>query len=184
MFSIPEKYLGDEKKEAIKKFKLKDQAYRKKLHPLSRELYRYYNQRFHTNVWNPNGLFQRNKYYYFIGPSLGFIDQEGNKRYDKSEQNKVKMNLIKTQMKSFPEYNFLEENQYEIIIEYCSNCQEHQAYTFHKAELYQNYANYLQKCILLRFPFIKVILKPIDNNIMKISLPKLNNNKKQFDIWK
>ena len=90
MFSIPEKYLGDEKKEAIKKFKLKDQAYRKKLHPVSRELYRYYNQRFHTNVWNPNGLFQRNKYYYFIGPSLGFIDQEGNKRYDKSEQNKVK----------------------------------------------------------------------------------------------
>ena len=181
MFSIPEKYLGDEKKEAIRKFKLKDQAYRKKLHPVSRELYRYYNQRFHTNVWNPNGLFQRNKYYYFIGPSLGFIDQEGNKRYDKSEQNKVKMNLIKTQMKSFPEYNFLEENQYEIIIEYCSNCQEHQAYTFHKAELYQNYANYLQKCILLRFPFIKVILKPIDNNIMKVSLPKLNNNKK-FEI--
>ena len=181
MFTIPDKYSGVDKKEAIKKFKLKDQAYRKKLHPVSRELYRYYNQKFHTSVWNPNGLFQRNKYYYFIGPSLGFIDQTGNKRYDKSEQNKVKINLRKTRGGSFPEYNFLEDNMYEIIIEYCSNCQEHQAYTFHKAELYQNYANYLQKCILLRFPFIKVILKPIDNDINKTSLPKLNNEKK-FDV--
>ena len=181
MFTIPDKYSGVDKKEAIKKFKLKDQAYRKKLHPVSRELYRYYNQKFHTSVWNPNGLFQRNKYYYFIGPSLGFIDQTGNKRYDKSEQNKVKINLRKTRGGSFPEYNFLEDNMYEIIIEYCSNCQEHQAYTFHKAELYQNYSNYLQKCILLRFPFIKVILKPIDNDINKTSLPKLNNEKK-FDV--
>ena len=185
MFSIPEKYLGDEKKEAIKKFKLKDQAYRKKVHPISRELYRYYNQKFHTSVWNPNGLYQRNKYYYFVGPSLGFIDKEGNKRYDKSEQNKVKTCLKKSQIKSFPEYDYLEDNQYEIIIEYCSNCEEHQAYTFHKAELFQNYANYLQKCILLRFPFIKVILKPIDTSNMKIGLPKLNKEGKigkKFDI--
>ena len=47
MFKISDKYLGLDKREAIEKFKLHDQTYRKKLHPISRELYRYYNQAFH-----------------------------------------------------------------------------------------------------------------------------------------
>ena len=185
MFTINEKYSGNDKKEGIEKFKKNDQGYRKKQHPISRDLYRYFNQKLHKGYWNLNGLYKRNKYYYYIGPSLGFIDKEGNKRYDKSEQNKGKININKGQIKSFPEYDFIDENQYEIIIEYCSNCEEHQTHTFHNSETYHNYATYLQKCILLRFPFIKVILKPIDTSDIKIKLPKINNGnniEKKFNI--
>ena len=177
MFNISEKYSGEDKKEAIKKFKLKDQSYRKRIHPITRELYRYFNQKFHLTNWNPNGLYQKNKYYYYIGPSLGFIDKEGNKKYDKVDSNLDKLNKNKEKIKIFPEFNFMEDNQYKIIIEYCSNCEEHQAYTFHKSEIYQNYANYLQKCILLRFPFIKVILKPIDIGNIKSRFPELVHSK-------
>ena len=185
MFNISEKYSGEDKKEAIKKFKLKDQSYRKRIHPITRELYRYFNQKFHLTNWNPNGLYQKNKYYYYIGPSLGFIDKEGNKKYDKVDSNLDKLNKNKQKIKIFPEFNFMEDNQYKIIIEYCSNCEEHQAYTFHKSEIYQNYANYLQKCILLRFPFIKVILKPIDIGNIKSRFPKVNfsgDSINKFDI--
>ena len=176
MFNISEKYSGKDKKEAIRKFKLKDQEYRKKIHPVTRELYRYFNQKFHISNWNPNGLYQRNKYYYFIGPSLGFIDKEGNKRYDKTELNRERAKSNQKKIKVFPEFNFMEDNQYKIIIEYCSNCEEHQAYTFHKEEIFKNYATYLEKCILLRFPFIKVILKPIDSDNIRLKFPKVNKS--------
>ena len=179
MFYISKKYSGLDKKEGIEKFKSNDQGYRKKHHPISRDLYRYFNQKLHPSIWNLNGLYRRNKYYYYIGPSLGFIDKEGNKRYEKSEHNKGKMKKNKDLIKTFPEYKFIQDNQYEIIIEYCSNCQDHQTYTFHNAEIYHNYAKNLQKCILLRFPFIKVLLKPIDTSInVKIKLPKINNGSK------
>ena len=79
MFNISEKYSGKDKKEALDKFKSNDQDYRKKIHPISRDLYRYYNPHLHNTIWNPNGLLKRNKYYYFIGPSNGFIDKKGNK---------------------------------------------------------------------------------------------------------
>ena len=176
MFNISEKYSGKDKKEAIKKFKLKDQEYRKKIHPVTRELYRYFNQKVHISNWNPNGLYERNKYYYFVGPSLGFIDKEGNRRYDKTELNREKTKSNQKKIKLFPEFNYMEDNQYKIIIEYCSNCEEHQAYTFHKKEIFHNYATYLEKCILLRFPFIKVILKPIDSDNIRLKFPKVNKS--------
>ena len=176
MFNITEKYSGKDKKEAIKRFKLKDQEYRKRIHPITRELYRYFNQKFHSINWNPNGLYQRNKYYYYVGPSLGFIDKEGNKRYDKSEINRERTKSNQKKITIFPEFNFMEDNQYKIIIEYCSNCEEHQAYTSHKSEVFQNYATYLQKCILLRFPFIKVVLKPIDSSNIRLKFPKVNKS--------
>jgi predicted RNA binding protein with dsRBD fold (UPF0201 family) len=43
---------------------------------------------------------------------------------------------------------------------------EHQTHTQHNPELFKNFAVNLQKCILLRFPFIKVLLKPIDTDII------------------
>ena len=45
MFYISKKYSGLDKKEGIEKFKSNDQGYRKKHHPISRDLYRYFNQK-------------------------------------------------------------------------------------------------------------------------------------------
>ena len=71
----------------------------------------------------------------------------------------------------------MNENQYIITIEFCSNCKEHEKITSHHADLYKNYALSLQKCILLRFPFISVLLKPIETDIKKgegYKLPKVS----------
>ena len=190
MFSIKEKYLGTEKQKQLKEYKENPQKYMKKLHPISRELHRYYNPKFHKHVWYPNGLYNRQKYYYYVGPSLGFRDKEGNKKYEKIED--INSKTDKIIIKDYIEYKNLKENEYKIIIEYCSNCDEHQVYTFHNSELYHNYAINLQKCILLRFPFIQVLLKPIETDI-KNKFPKIkkknstdiNNNdyiKPNYDI--
>jgi hypothetical protein len=180
MFYISEKHSGKEKKESLEKFRKAPQKYRKSQHPISRELYRYYNPDLHKKIWNPNGLFLREQYYYYIGPSLGFKDKEEQKKYTKNKNPKIdnKNNKDKIIIKDFPEYNFLKNNEYKIIIEYCSNCEEHQVHTFHNSATYKNYAIKLQKCILLRFPFIQVLLKPIDTDIKKIKnkLPKIGEN--------
>ena len=79
----------------------------------------------------------------------------------------------------FIDYSYMQDNQYVITIEFCSNCKEHEKYTSHHADLYKNYALSLQKCILLRFPFISVLLKPIETDIKKgegYKLPKVSVN--------
>ena len=142
MFYISEKHSGKEKKESLEKFRKAPQKYRKSQHPISRELYRYYNPDLHKKIWNPNGLFLREQYYYYIGPSLGFKDKEEQKKYTKNKNPKIdnKNNKDKIIIKDFPEYNFLKNNEYKIIIEYCSNCEEHQVHTFHNSATYKNYA--------------------------------------------
>ncbi len=64
------------------------------------------------------------------------------------------------------EFDYLEEREFLVTIEYCANCREHQTHTSHSSELFHNLAVTLQKCITLRFPFIKVLLKPIDTDII------------------
>ena len=179
MFQISEKYSGQDKKKTIGYLKEKDrQNLRKKQHPISRELDNYFHTILHQRGWMPNGLYIRKKKYYYADPGLGCFYEKNNVeqlrdiRELKKDTNKKKLNY-------FIEYKYIEDNQYVITIEYCSNCEEHKIHTFHRAELYKNYAISLQKCILLRFPFIKVILKPIDTDILKgvkIKLPNVDKN--------
>ena len=179
MFQIAEKYSGKEKKKTIGYLKEEDrQKLRKKQHPISRELDNYYQTILHKRGWWPNGLFTRKKYYYFADPGLGCFYEKRNVEQLK-DLRELKKESKKHLLKSFIEYSYIEDNQYAITIEYCSNCEDHKSHTFHRAEIYKNYAISLQKCILLRFPFIKVILKPIDTDILKgekYKLPKVDIN--------
>ena len=179
MFHIPEKYSGKDKKNTIGYLKEEDrQKLRKKQHPISRDLDNYYQTFLHKRGWWPNGLFTRKKYYYYADPGLGCFYEKNNVEQLK-DLRELKKESKKQILKQFIEYNYIEDNQYAITIEYCSNCEEHRTHTFHRAELYKNYAISLQKCILLRFPFIKVILKPIDTDILKgekFKLPKVDKN--------
>jgi hypothetical protein len=59
----------------------------------------------------------------------------------------------------------MENNEIIITIEHCSNCEDHQTHTQHINDIYKTFAKILQKCILIRYPFIKVFLKPIDTDI-------------------
>ena len=179
MFNIAEKYSGKDKKKTIGYLNEPDrQILRKKQHPISRELDNYYQTILHKRGWWPNGLFTRKKYYYYADPGLGCFYEKRNVEQLK-DLRELKKESKKHLLKDFIEYNYIEDNQYAITIEYCSNCEEHKSHTFHRAELYKNYAISLQKCILLRFPFIKVILKPIDTDILKgekYKLPKVDKN--------
>ena len=168
MFQIDEKYSGKDKKNTIGFMKGKEkkrQELRKKAHPISRELDNYFCS-IHKRGWWPNGRFNRKKYYYYADPGLGCYYEKNNVEQLKDLRDIIK-ETEKQKLKKFVEYNYIEDNQYIITIEYCANCEEHLTYTFHRADLYKNYALSLQKCILLRFPFINVILKPIDTDILK-----------------
>ena len=188
MFHIDEKYSGKEKRNTIGFFKGKElerQKLRKKLHPVSRDLDNYFHHKLHKRGWWPNGLFLRKQYYYYAKPGLGCFYEKNNVEQLK-DLRELKKETKKNLLKNFIEYNFIEDNQYVITIEYCSNCEEHKTHTFHRAEMYKNYAISLQKCILLRFPFIKVILKPIETDILKeehYKLPKVDlfgNSEKKY----
>lgn len=72
---------------------------------------------------------------------------------------------MKKEVRDFVEYDYIEANQFLITIEYCSNCEEHQTHTQHDSDVYRNFAISLQKCILVRYPFIRTLLKPVDTNI-------------------
>ena len=188
MFHIDEKYSGKEKRNSIGFFKgreLDRQKLRQKLHPVTRDLDNYFYHKLHKRGWWPSGLFLRKQYYYYAKPGLGYYYEKNNVEQLK-DLGELKKEKKKNLLKNFIEYNFIEDNQYIITIEYCSNCEEHRAHTFHKAESYKNYAISLQKCILLRFPFIKVILKPIETDILKeehYKLPKVDlfgNSEKKY----
>ena len=188
MFHFDEKYSGKDKKNTIGFFKgreLDRQKLRQKLHPVTRDLDNYFYHKLHKRGWWPSGLFLRKQYYYYAKPGLGYYYEKNNVEQLK-DLGELKKEKKKNLLKNFIEYNFIEDNQYIITIEYCSNCEEHRAHTFHKAESYKNYAISLQKCILLRFPFIKVILKPIETDILKeehYKLPKVDlfgNSEKKY----
>jgi len=188
MFHIDDRYSGKEKRNSIgylRKNELERQKLRKKLHPITRELDNFFNHKLHQRGWWPNGLFLRKQYYYYAKPGLGCYYEKNNVEQLK-DLGELKKETKKNILKNFIEYNYIEDNQYVITIEYCSNCEEHITHTFHSAEVYKNYAISLQKCILLRFPFIKVILKPIETDILKqehYKLPKVDlfgNSEKKY----
>ena len=172
---IEEKFSGKDKKKTVGFLKEKDkQELRKKNNNISRILANYYDPKIHSRAWYPNGIFHRKKYYYYADSGLGYFYEKNNVEQLKIVSDSKKKNILQ----NFVEYKFLQENQFVVTIEYCANCEEHKMHTFHNSELYKNYAMSIQKCISLRFPFVNILLKPIDTDILKeneFKLPKVKN---------
>ena len=107
-------------------------------------------------------------YYYFHqkGPNRN-LDVLKNNSCDlrKGNYNNISNNILKPCL--FPEYEFIKKNERIVTIEFCSNCEDHSMHTNHSSESYKNIASYFSKAINLRFPAVKVILKPIDTDIIK-----------------
>lgn len=74
------------------------------------------------------------------------------------------------------EYDYIEDNEIIITIEHCNNCEDHSVHTQHINNIYAKFAKILQKAILIRFPFLKIILKPIDTQILNTNSNYSNNN--------
>ena len=188
MFRVDERYSGNKQRKYIKETKSNEpyrQILRKKSHPISRELDNYFGPKLHKRSWFPNGKYIVKKNYYYANPGLGFNYEKHNieQLKDLIELQNEKANKLNKQ-KNFVDYKYTDVNQYVITIEYCSNCKEHSKITSHKADLYKNYALSLQKCILLRFPFITVLLKPIETDIQNgdYKLPKVEKNGGNFPL--
>ena len=141
----------------------------------------YFNPKLHKRNWEPSGKFQEKNKYTYGDSGLGF--NMGNQNAINPNNNNITSKKAQTH---FLEFDFLENNDVIIIIEHCSNCEEHLTHTNHVNNIYKNIAKLLQQCINLRYPFIKVYLKPIDINnkttsklgALEIQLGmKINDNK-------
>jgi hypothetical protein len=131
----------------------KRQLLRKKNEKSSRFLDNYYNPNIHKKIWEPSGSIKsKNKYVYGdSGLSYNIVDSTSLK-----EKNKEPIHFL--------EFDFLEDNDIIIIIEYYSNISNNFSQTNYTKDIYKHLAKLLQLCINTRYPFIKTILKPTDIN--------------------
>lgn len=144
----------------------------------------YYNQGIHTKAWLPNGQLTNKKKYQYSESGLSHFYEKNNvlQKMEVESKKKEKQSIVS----HFLEFEYMEENDIVITIEHCNNCDDHQTHTQHKNDIYKNIAKILQKCILIRFPFIKVYLKPIDTEVINRDIdPKnmiIDNNYKTVKI--
>ena len=124
----------------------------------------YFNPKLHKHNWEPSGKYQEKNKYTYGDSGLGFNMPEKNI----ISQNNPKA-INKKSQTHFLEFDFLENNDIIIVIEHCSNCEDHLTHTNHVNNIYKNISNLLQQCINLRYPFIKVYLKPIEINTKTIN---------------
>ena len=132
----------------------KRQMIRKNMEKSSRLLDNYYNPKIHKNYWKPSGTFHE-KREVLSNDIINYNDSKINSNESKSQIH-------------FLEFDFMENNDIIVIIEHCSNCEEHLTHTQHINDIYKRYSKLMQKSISLRFPFIKIYLKPIEDTSSRL----------------
>lgn len=143
------------------------QKYRKQNMKSSRFLDNYYNAKIHEKYWNPNGLYIIKKNYQY-GSDTGLSHYYENQNVlEKKEVKPKSEEKVKQRPKNFIEFDYIEENDIIITIEHCSNCEDHQTHTNHSPEGYKSFAKLVQRALHIKYPFIKIFLKPIDTDIIK-----------------
>lgn len=163
----------------------KKQMFRKKFYIVSNPLDNYFHPKLHKRSWWPNGYFQVKRRYCYGETGLQYFYEKNNVEQlkDLNSEENTKQKEQKDFIKQFNEYEYARDNEYIITIEYCANCDDHAHITQHSSEMFQNLATNYQKIIQVRFPFIKVILKPIDVDILKeeeYKLPPLPENGQSY----
>ena len=139
----------------------KRQFKRKEMEKTSRLLDNYYNPNIHKKTWEPSGkLKEKNKYVY----------GETGLAHNIADSAKIEKNHQKNKEQiHFLEFDYLEDNDVIIIIEHCANCENHIGHTNHSNDIFKYITKLLQICINIRYPYIKVYLKPIDTYNNKIN---------------
>ena len=147
----------------------KRQQIRKNIERSSRLLDNYYNPNLHPNHWQTTGAIKHKHNYIYGETGLGYKipsfqnESSTNQQYNNNTNSKIKQRIIKQQM-HYIEFNHLDDNEIIVTIEHCSECDKHQLHTNHVNNIYSHIAKLIQKSILTRFPFIKVYLKPVDED--------------------
>ena len=109
----------------------KQQIIRKQLEKSSRLLDGYYNPKIHPKKWQSSGqVSEKNKYIYDqSGLAFNMSQTNSKSTFDNSS-------LKSKEQKHFLEFDYLENNDIIIAIEYCSNCEEHMKHTQHINDIY------------------------------------------------
>ena len=156
------------------------QKYRKKNNKVSNILDGSYCPKIHNRVWYPNGQYKVKLRYNFTEIGLKHVYERKNVEQKKTICFLPPSKNDKEYLKDFSEYDKIKKGEYIVTIEYCSSCQEHSIMTQHSNDsIFRDLALNYQIIIKERFPFIKVILKPIDIEIVKnknYKVPKVEKN--------
>ena len=177
MLSTKEKLQKELIKSRITNNETKRQIIRKKIENSSRKLDGYYNPKIHKKLWQTSGYIHKKNQYIYNDTGLGYnLNNENNIQINNNINNKK----IKIPQTHFLEFDYLKNNEVIITIEHCSNCEEHLIHTHHINDIYKHISNIIKNCINLRFPFIKVFLKPceIKENIQKLGCLEIQMGKK------
>jgi hypothetical protein len=150
------------------------QIFRKKYNKVSNRLDGSYCPKIHTRAWWPNGEYRVKRRYNYTESGLEHFYEKNNVEQKKP----IDLPLTKKKdieyLQDFIEYDKAQPGEYIITIEYCSSCEEHANITQHSSDtIFKDLAIKYQRIIKERFPFITVILKPIDVDIVKSDVYKL-----------
>ena len=174
LHKLNEKYVRFMKVENMDKW----QIFRKKNNPVSNRLDGSYWPKKHDRAWYPNGEYIIKHRYNHTESGLEHFYEKNNVE----QKRDVDLPLVKKKdseyLQNFLEYNKAQPGEYIITIEYCSSCEEHANITQHSDTIFKDLALKYQKIIKERFPFITVILKPIDVDIVKNDVYKYPKTKK------
>ena len=162
------------------KDKIKWQKYRKAINPVSNRLDGSYSTKLNNREWYPNGEYIIKRRYNYADSGLEHFYEKCNVAEKKPIDAQLTQKADSYYMQDFLEYGKIGEGEYIISIEYCSSCEEHSNITQHSSDtIFKDLALNYQRIIKERFPFITVILKPINVDIVsneKFKLPKVDAN--------
>ena len=156
----------------------------KKEFKVSNPLGNYYFPKIHDRSWWPNGVYTVKRRYNETEIGLEHFYEKNNVEQLEDNPPKGEKKKDNAFLQEFIEYKELKNGKYVVTIEYCASCDEHSNITQHSDEVFKNLAMDYQKIIQERFPFIQVLLKPIDVDIIKsegFKLPDLPPNGKAYD---
>ena len=159
------------------------QRFRKREFKVSNPLGNYYFPKIHKRSWWPNGVYTIKRRYNETEIGLEHFYEKNNVEQLKDTPLKGEKKKDRDFLQEFKEYEDLSNGKYVITIEYCASCDEHANITQHSDEVFKNLAVDYQKIIQERFPFIQVLLKPIDVDIIKtegFKLPELPPNGQSY----
>ena len=154
------------------------QIFRKKRNKVSNRLDGSYKPKMHNRVWYPNGEYIVKHRYNWTESGLEHYYEKNNIEQKLPIDLQLSKKKKDEYLKDFTEYGKAQTGEYIISIEYCSSCEEHSNITQHLNDsIFKDLALKYHRIIKERFPFITVILKPIDVDIVKNEPHKLPHAK-------
>ena len=178
------KDLGKEnsKRQGYIKVERQRQEFLKKLFCVTNPIPNYYSPKCHDRSWWPNGQYIVKRRYNYTQTGLEHFYEKNNVEQLRPIDTEKKTKKESVYLQHFLEYESVNPGNFIITIEYCSSCEDHCGITQHGIEnIFRELAIRYQKIIQERFPFIKVLLKPADVDIVKSEPFKMERPKKNGD---